>query len=216
MSSSKSSQHSHVPERLSAVLAREFGPGAQALALFDRFLPLTSYSRDFSSELMDVARGRTGAPWETRRLAALMLENQVLKLAPGDTQEFDLLLVRLGLKAATGKGHEVNGSVLREGYSTTHFCRFVAEFRQRLVRLSRVHERLAGGRTPPDALRDFVNLSRSDCKISVARYFFKPEEVVARIVGQLLTSRGVPDMVHHEPPYVEREAAHALGLLPDF
>ena len=216
MSPSKSRQYSHVPDRLCAVLAREFGHGAQALALFDRFLPLTSYSRDLSSELMDVARGRTGAPWETRRLAALMLENQVLKLAPGDTEEFDLLLVRLGLKAAAGKGHEVNGSVLREGYSTTHFCRFVAEFRQRLARLSRVHDRLAGGRTPPDALRDFVSLSKSDCKISVARYLFRPEEVVARIVGQLRISRGVPDMVHQEPLYVEREAARALGLLPDY
>lgn len=209
-------QQRHVPERLCAVVAREFKQSQPALALFDEFLPLTSYSRDFSSRLLDVARGDGGASWEMRRLAALMLENQVLKLAPDNAEEFDLLFVRLGLKAATGKGHEIDRSVLREGYTTTHFCRFVVEFRQKLGRLERVHARLCGGRTSPGALRDFVNLSKRECKISIARYLFTPEEVVRRIVGQLRISRGVPDLDHREPLFVGREMERAVDLLPDY
>lgn len=207
-------QRSQTPERLRAAVAREFGQSRPAHALVEEFLPLTSYSRDFASRLLDVARGASGHAWEVRRLAALMLENQLLKLAPDDLAELDLIFVRLGLKAAGGG--EIARSVLREGYTTRRPAGFAAEFRRRLERLGRVHARLRGAKTPPAALRDFLNLSKRECKITVARYLFTPEEVVRRIVGQLRLSRGVPDLDHNEPLFVGEEMARAVALLPDY
>jgi hypothetical protein len=145
-----------------------------------------------------------------------MLENQLLKLSPDNIEEFDLLLARLGIKSAPGRSYAIADSVLKEGYSTTHLCRFIVEFRRKLERLNRVHERLAGGRTSQSAIRDFISLSRCECKISVTRYLFTPEEVVERVVSQLRTSRGVPDLGHAHPPHVADEVAHALDLLPPY
>lgn len=217
MSSPQTRQRIQVPERLRAVVAREFGQSRQALALFEEFLPLASYSRDFTARLLDAARGAGDASWEVRRLAALMLENQLLRLAPGDeVEEFDLLFVRLGLKKATGEAREIVPSVLREGYTTTLLAGFAAEFRRRLERLSRVHAGLRGATTKPRALRDFVNLSRRECKITLARYVFTPEEVVRRILGSLRLSRGVPDLDYNEPLFVGEESARAVALLPDY
>ncbi|MDQ3802875.1 MAG: hypothetical protein M3416_03360 [Acidobacteriota bacterium] len=216
MSPLKNLQHPHLPARLRSILSREFGGDPLALALFDEFLPRRDYSRDFALKLTDVARRGAGVAWETRRLAALMLENQVLKLAPGATEEFDFLFVQLGLKTSRGKGREIADSVLKEGYSTTHLCRFIVEFRRRLERHNWVHQRLAGGRTSQGALRDFISLSKCDCRITVARYLFRPEEVVGRIVGQLRTTRGVPDLDHRQPAYITDAAAHAFDLLPPY
>lgn len=216
MSPSKSLRNPDVPARLGHVFAREFGPDPLALALFNEFLPRREYSRGFALKLAGVGKRGSGASWETRRLAALMLENQVLKLDPANTEEFDLLLVQLGVKTSPGRGHDVDGSVLKEGYTTTHLCRFVLEFRRRLERHRRVHQKLAGGQTSPGALRDFIDLSKFDCKITLARYLFTAEEVVERIVGQLRTTRGVPDLDHREPAYLPEATARALDLLPRY
>jgi predicted GNAT family acetyltransferase len=216
MSPSKSLQFPHVPDRLRNILSHEFGDDPLAPDLFDEFLPRRAYSRSFALKLIDVAKRSAGASWEIRRLAALMLENQVLKLSPDDVEEFDLLLVQLGVKTSPGKGSGIDDSVLKEGYTTTHLCRFVLEFRRRLERHRWVHERLAGGRTSQSAMRDFISLSKCDCKITVARYLFKPEEVVERIVGQLRKTRGVPDLDHRPPSYMKDAAAHTLELLPRY
>jgi hypothetical protein len=216
MRPAKSLQHSSIPDRLSSILSREFDHSPIALALFDKFLASKAYGRSFALKLIEVAKGKDGESWGIRRLAALMLENQVLKLSPDNTGEFDFLLVQLGLKSSAGKSCEINASVLKEGYSTTHLCRFILEFRRKLERLNRVHEKLAGGRTSQSAIQDFINLSKCDCKISLARYLFRPEEVVEQIVKQLKTSRGVPDLDHHQPSYVDDEVAHTLDLLPAY
>jgi hypothetical protein len=215
MNPSKSLRDSDTPARSRDIISREFGHDPLALALFDEFLPRRDYSRGFALKLIDVAGRGAGATWETRRLAALMLENQLLKLGPGDTEEYDLLFVRLGLKASPGKGCEINGSVLKEGYTTTHLCRFILEFRRRLERQQRVHDKLAG-RTSRGAVRDFIALSRCDCLITVARYLFKPGEVVERIVGQLRTTRGVPDLDHRQPAYIDEATARTFELLPRY
>lgn len=216
MSPAKSHRHPSVPRRLRDIVAREFGDGPLAPALFEEFLPSKAYSESFALKLMGVAKGNAGAPWEVRRLAALMLENQILKLSPDDACEFELLFVRLGLKPFTGEGCGIPDSVLKEGYTTTHLPRFILEFRRRLERLKRVHERLAGARTTEAALQDFINLSKCECKISIARYLFEPEEVVGQIVRQLRSSRGVPDIDYDQPRLVDDEAARALDLLPDY
>lgn len=213
---SKSRQYRYIPDRLSKIISHEFEREPLAFALFNEFLPRRAYCRSFALKLIGAARRSAGEPWEIRCLAALMLENQLLKLSPDNTEEFDFILAQLGLKSAPGKSYEIADSVLKEGYSTTHLCRFILEFRRRLERLNRVHERLAGGRTPQSAIRDFISLSRCECKISVARYLFRPEEVVERIVSRLRTSRGVPDLDHSQPPHVADEVAHTLDLLPRY
>ena len=216
MSPSKSRRHPSVPRRLRDIVSREFGDGPLALALLEEFLPSKAYSRSFALKLISSAKGDGGAPWEVRRLAALMLENQVLKLSPDDAGEFDMLFVRLGLKPFPGEGCGVSDSVIKEGYTTTHLPRFILEFRRRLERLNRIHERLAGARTTQAALHDFINLSKCECKISIARYLFEPEEVVGQIVRQLRASRGVPDIDYDQPRLVDDETARALDLLPDY
>ncbi len=214
MNPSKSRPYPNLPERFRHLIAHEFEHGA--LALFDEFLPRRVYCRNFALKLIGMARRDAGESWELRRLAALMLENHLLKLAPDNTEEFDLILVQLGLKTSPGKGHDIADSVLTEGYSTTHLCRFIVEFRRRLERLNRVHEKLSGGRITLSALQDFIGLSKRECKISVARYLFGSAEVVERIVRQVRTSRGVPDLDHREPPHVADEVAHTLELLPRY
>src|ERR1700755_972190 len=185
MSPPKSLRRPHVPGRLRDIISREFESNALAPALFEEFLASEDYSRSFASKLVGVAKGSDNAPWRVRGLAALMLENQILKLSPDSTGEFELLFVQLGLKSSEGEGREVSDSVLKEGYSTTQLRPFISEFRRRLERLNRLHERLAGARTTRAALEDFIALSKCDCKISIARYLFRPEEVVGQIVRQL-------------------------------
>lgn len=216
MRPSKSRQYPYLPDRLCNILSHEFEHSPLALALFNQFLPLEVYCRSFALNLIDIAKRSAGESWEIRRLAALMLENQVLKLSPDNIGEFDFLLAQLGLKSSPGKSYAIDESVLKEGYSTTHLCRFILEFRRKLERLNWVHEKIAGGRTSQSAMQDFINLSKCDCKISVARYLFRPEEVVEQIVKQLRTTSGVPDLDHTQPPHVASEVEHRLALLPDY
>ena len=115
------------------LLATEFDEAQQAFALFDDLLQHERYNHGFCLRLFAVARQRTGASWSIRRLAVLMLEHQILKLHPGDLDDFDFVLTQLNLKEASGQG--VVRSVLEEGYSTTDLRPFIPEFRRRLERL---------------------------------------------------------------------------------
>lgn len=216
MSPPKNVQYRNVPERLRETITREFKHDRPALALFDEFLPLDAYAGDFSARLIDTARGRDGAPWELRRLAALMLENQLLKIAPGDTAEHARVLARLNLLDAAAGGGRVAPFVLREGYTTTEPAGFVAELRRRLERHGRAHARLRAGRTTPAALADFLHLSRRECRITLARYLFTPAEVVARITSHVRLSRGVPDLDYREPLFVDGEMERAVAILPAY
>jgi hypothetical protein len=194
------------------LLAPEFDEAPQALRLFDEFLSNESYSHAFCLRLLAVAKHRTGASWSIRRLAILMLEHQILKLPPDNLDDFAFLFTELNLKEATG----IVSSVLKEGYSTTDFRQFVQEFRRKLERLNRIHDAIRGRKTPDTALHDFIELSRHECKLSIARYAFTPEEIVARILSQLRVTDGVNDLDPSEPAFVGDEITRAKACLPEF
>jgi hypothetical protein len=144
-----------------------------------------------------------------------MAEHQILKLQPDDLEAFDQLFTQLKLKAA-GLAHGLTPAVLKEGYSTTELVPFIGEFRRRLGRLNRVHRRIRGSKTPAGALREFVDLSRSECKLTLARYLFTPAEVVDRIVREIRVTDGTKDLDVLQPRFLDAEIAHALRGLPDF
>ena len=182
--------------------------------LIDRFLYHQTYRKDFCFELLDLAR-QTSAPWDTRRLATLMAEHQILKLRAEDLEQFDAILTRLELKQP-GTQRRLNADVIKQGYSTTEFRTFVVEFRRRLARLDRVHRKIRGTKTSDAALREFYAVSHGDCKLTLARYLFTPEEVVDQVLARVRVSEGIRDVDASQPRYLDHELAHALRLLPDY
>lgn len=201
--------------RLLNLLTTEFEEAHQANDLFDEFLRHETYNETLCLSLLAMAKQKPEVSWNIRRLAILMLEHQILKLHPDNLQAFDLLLTRLQLKEP-GLDRGMVSSVLREGYSTTDLRNFVAEFRSRLERLNRVHDQIRGRRTGEAALRDFIELSRCDCKLSLARYLFEPDEIVDEILRRLQVSDGVQDLDTSQPQFVKDERTRATNLLPDF
>ena len=141
-----------------------------------------------------------------------MAEHQILKLQPDDLETFDWLFTELNLKTREA----LKPSLLKDGYSTTELRTFIKEFQQRLARLDRVHRRIRGTNTSAAALRELVAVSRSECKLTLARYLFTPEEVVDRIVKEIEATDGVKDLDVTQPPFMDAETAHALKRLPDF
>lgn len=202
--------------RLRKLLSTEFPDADQAYDLFDQFLAQEAYNKRFYLRLLALAKQKTGASWAIRRLAVLMLEHQTLKLHPNNLDGFDFLLTELNLKQASGISQSIVGSVLKEGFSTTEFRSFIAEFRHRLARLNHVHGRIKGHGTTGAALRDFIELSRRDCKLSLARYLFTPAEVVDEILRQVQATAGVTDLDPSQLPFVDDETRRTLNLLPEF
>ena len=198
------------------LLTTEFGSPHLEYDLFDEFLEQKTYNKSFCLRLLAVARQRNGVPWAIRRLAVLMLEHQILMLHQDELEEFDFLLTHLNLKRVSGLDRELVSSLLKEGYSTTDLRRFIPELRRKLERLNRVHNKIKGKSTSAAALRDFIELSRCDCKLTLARYLFTPEEVVAEVIKQLLVTDGVRDADPPPPPFAEGGMSRALNLLPDF
>ena len=216
MNGTKTALYTPIPARLLNIVATEFNEDGRAYDLFDEFFRRDHYSRDFSLRLIETARGAENASWDIRRLATLMLENQALKIFAEDTREFDFLFTQLNIKTGNGSRAKVKESVLKEGYSTTDLGGFINEFRQRLGRLGRVHANIKGRRSTVRAVRDFIHLSRTDCKLSLARYLFDPDEVVAEILKQVRVTRGVKDHDPNQDSSIENEANHARRQLPDF
>lgn len=201
--------------RLLNLLNAEFIDADQAYDLFDEFLRQRSYSGNLCLKLLGVARGEAKVFWETRRLAILMLEHQILKLSPDNLDAFDFLLTELKLKQP-GLSQGIVSTVLREGFTTTELRPFITELQSKLQRLSRVHSQFRGRTTSKRALREFIALSRSDCKLSLARYVFPPAEVVDEILRQLRVTGGVRDVDPSEPRHVKAEMKSAMDQLPDF
>jgi hypothetical protein len=201
---------------LQQLLTKYFRDPDQALDLIDEFLRHKRYDQTFCLRLIALARQPTNAAWEIRRLAALMLENQILKLEPGQINEYDLLLTRLGLKHELGLGVSITSSVLKEGFSTTDLSRFTIEFRRKLQRLGRIHRQLNGAGTPESAICDFVDLSRRDCKLSLARYLFTADEVVDEILKAVQVTDGIEDLDLSPDPLTKDELRRTLEILPDF
>lgn len=208
--SSPSSNQSH----LLKLLNTEFCNAPLAHVLVDEFLRQKTYQESFCLKLLGIAKQRTGIRWDIRRLAVLMLEHQILKLQPDDLKNFDFILTQLKLKQKDNS--ELVSSLLKEGYSTTNVLNFVLEFRNRLQRLNRVHQNIKGNRTSVSALRDFIELSRQPCKLTLARYLFTPEEIVGEILRELQVTEGLVDIDLYEPEFIKDEISNATGLLPDF
>jgi DUF971 family protein len=182
--------------------------------LLDEFLGQRGFQKSFCARLLELARQRRVA-WETRCLAMLMLEHQVLKLRPDNLEAFDYLFAELKLKAP-GVEHQLSAAVLKEGYSTTALRPFIDEFQRRLARLDRVHQKIRGRKTAAAALDEFVAASRSECKLTLARYLFTPEEVVDRIVRQIRISDGVKDLDVNQARYIDAETERAISALPEY
>ena len=203
-------------ERLLRVLTLHFEDATQAYPLVEELLEQQSYNQQLCSRLIEVARGRTDASWDLRRLAVLMLENQILKIPPTRLTDFDFVLTALKLKKQPGPNGALQSSLTKEGYTTTNFRSFVSEFRRKLLRLDRVHANVRGWRTSDEAFLDFLELSRIDCKLSLGRYVFTPDEVADAILKQLRTSDGARDFDPEEGHLVVAESRRALEALPNF
>lgn len=214
MGPSGRTSYAHIADPLLAVLEIEFDDSPDVYRLFDEFFQHGTYERAYALRLLEKARQADS--WAVRRLAALMLEHQLTQLAPERVEEFDLIFTRLNLKAHEADGSRVNDFVLKEGYSTTELIDFIHEFRRRLGRQGRVLDLVRGSGTSAGALREFIHLSRRECRLSLGRYLWTPQEVVARILKQVRLSRGMKDtrpMIH---PYAESEAQRTLASLPPF
>ncbi len=215
-----------VSNRLRYLLQSEFADPRQAYVLFNEFLSERKFSKPLCVMLLRVARGtwheRSGlqsrgskVSWEIRRLAILMLEHQILKLDPSNLEAFEFLLSELKLKQP-GTEQQIVSSVLREGFTTIELLPFVLELQTKLRRLARVHSRLRGHASSVSALRDFISVARSDCKLSLARYLFTPAEVVDEILRQTQSTDGVRDVNPSEPRHVKSQVKAAFEDLPDF
>jgi hypothetical protein len=197
-------------------LATEFDDPDQARGLLDEFLSHESYNHNFCLSLLTLAKRRKGVPWDIRRLAILMLEHQVLKLQLDNLSEFDLLLTQLDLMDASGPNPKIVSSVLKEGYSTTDFRQFISQLHRKLARLNRIHDQIKGKTTPEVGLRDFAEMSRRDCKLSLARYLFTANEVVDRILSQVRVTDGAKDLDVSQPGFIEEELTLAMAALPKY
>src|SRR5690349_12642513 len=78
--------------------------------LLDEFLSRRTFQKNFCRKLFNLARQRSVA-WETRCLAILMAEHQILKLRPEHLAAFDFVFTELHLKAL-GLDHDLNSAVL--------------------------------------------------------------------------------------------------------
>ena len=170
--------------------------------------------KDLCLKLISLAKD-SGTPWETRRFATLLAEHQILKLRADDLDTFDAIFSALNLKQP-GLERDISTAVLKEGYSTTELRGFTVEFQRKLSRLNRVHRKLHGKIANDTGVREFIELSRRECKLTLARYLFTPEEIVARVLQQVRVSEGVTDIDVARPRYVDSEIAHFLDRLPEF
>src|SRR5215471_1847229 len=203
-------------DRLLRFLANEFDSQPETGKLLSEFLSHRSFSKPFFSSLLSVARDGNGTPWDLRRLAVLMMEHQILQISENNFSQINSVLNQLHLKDSPLIEADVAESVRKEGYTSTQFNRFLPEFRCRLERFNRIHSRIKGWKTLPAALVDFVAASRQECRLTLARYAFTPDEVVDEILRQVLTTEGMEDLDRAQPLFVRAEAERGLHGLPDF
>jgi len=185
--------------------------------LVDEFLAHRTYQQSFCLKLFELAKS-AAVSWDDRRLATLMAEHQILQLQPDKLKEIDVLLSELRLKRR-GLQNPIASSVLREGYTATELHGFVVQFLRRLARSDRVHQTIRGLRgkqTSNDAIREFIEYSRRDCKLHLARYLFTPDDVVGEVLRHVTVTEGVRDVDVSQPRFIDAEIKHHLSLLPDY
>jgi hypothetical protein len=200
-----------LPAKFLRVLEARFGGDPRATYLCAEFLSREGYDRRFATELLAVSDGSAADSWNVRLFATLMLANQCRHLNPADEEEFKFLFRRFGILSPDGK-RMVDG-VLSEGYTSTDFKVFIAQFLGNLNRLERIHRKIRGLRTSPGALDGFIGLSREPCKVSLARYLFPSAEVLDRLLAQVNVSSGVRGSLRTEG---EAEAERHRWSLPDY
>ena len=203
-----------LPRDLRRAVRRSFAPAAAAEALIGELLTRPEYDRAFVRRLLRVARGEHSEPWELRQLAALALEHQLLQLAPGDTEELDLVLAELDLLAGDRARTTLVRDVLRQGFSTRDRRAFAVELRRRLARNLRAHRALAGPRPSASALAAWIHLSRRDCRLHLAPHLFTPGEVVDRIVAASRSAAASPSPYVDGNAFSRAEARRAVDRLP--
>ena len=190
--------------------------------LVDEFLAHRTYQHAFCLKLFELGKNPS-VSWDVRRVATLMAENQILKVQPGQLDEFDDVFRELRLKRP-GMHNPIASSVLREGYSTTEFRLFCVEFLRRLARNDRVHRRIDAVRASrslrkkarEEAVREFIELSYRDCKLTLARYLFTPDDVIREVLRHLTVTDGVRDVDVSQPRFIDAEIKHNLAMLPDY
>ena len=205
----KKKLHPSTPTTSLNFLETEYEQNPSGQELFKEFLQVETYHRSFVTKLLYIAKGHAGDSWNVRQLATLMLQHQVRLLPPNKSSEFNYLFTQLKLK--TLEATTVKDDVLKEGYTTTDLGGFIVEFRRKLERFHRVHAPINGRATSVDALRAFIHLSRQDCKLSLARYLFTPEEVVDQILKHVRVSVGRKPKRNYA-----KEAARAENYLPEY
>lgn len=196
-------------DQLDELLSTELQDTQLAYKLLDELLQHRTFSKPFCLRLLGHIRNRQIVSWEVRRLAILMLEHQAMLIPPANFADFDFLLTALELKES-GANQPLTPSLLKEGYSSTDVRTFVPEFRHRLARLARIHDKIKGKRTSKAVLREFVEVSTCECKLTLARYVFTPKEVVDRILTQLQVTNALPDADSDEQPVVTVERDQSL------
>ncbi len=105
MKNARRPAHTPGQTRLFNLLTSEFHNPSQVFELMDDFLGRHSYDESFCQKLIALGKQRTGVPWNLRRLATLILENQILKLEPDDLNNFDSLFVQLRLRRPVSIAH---------------------------------------------------------------------------------------------------------------
>jgi hypothetical protein len=214
----------HDDTKLDQVAASEFPENPPAVRLIAEFLRHSqSYDREFVEALFTRSLSATAGEsnvqaaqaWEIRCLAALMLQQQFLHLSARDANESLAFLGLLGLLGPESSEPRVAEAVLTEGYTTTKPVAFLRQFRRRLRRLGRILTPMGRSRVTSRALQDFVAVARGEnCKLSLARYLFQPDEVAERILAQVRRSIGEPTAFTYT--YADQECHRRLSHLPEF
>ena len=201
---------------LSKTVSSVFSSGEHrfTIGLVEEFLALRTYQRAFCLKLFELGKNPS-VSWDVRRLATLMAENQILKLQPEKLNEFDALFSELRLKSP-GLHNAIVSSVLKEGYSTTKLGGFVVEFLGRLARNDRVHRNICAEKTSTRAVDEFIEYARRDCRLTLARYLFTPDDVMRQVLRYLKVTDGVRDVDVSQPRYIDAEIKHNSSMLPDY
>jgi hypothetical protein len=181
---------------LGAVRA-EFPDEPLAIALAAALRRTRGYDRRLATRLADTARRRSSS-WSLRRAAVLMLEHLVLRLSAADVEELAWLSDYL----------RIEPRIDSEPAATRLLTR--------LARLNRVHQRIGGRRTTDEAWRDFFHVARADCKLTLARHVFSPDEVVREVQRWTAVTPGVRDASHSRSKWYCGETTRMMGTLPAF
>jgi hypothetical protein len=181
-----------LPDDLAALLEAELGSSAFTPRLIE-VSRADQYIRNTALELLASAQGVLGESWSDRCLAVLLLENQLLKLPSHDLTEFDVILNALGLKPQIGHDIPMNAFVLKEGFSTRDFRGFTSELIRKLSRLDRVHASIQRPDCDRVAWQYFIRAARDVSKLTLVRYTFGVEDVLAEIQRGLIVTEGVED-----------------------